>query len=175
MIELTAVCTPNSHPHPDGRVEHGYQLNVIALDDQLTTLVTVDLPDWDRFRPASAGHRLIEVGYMIRPGIDRADMNGWRREASGYTVPVVRLDEGGRPTGEQDLCAQVAEALWRTCRLHQVTGVCEACRTRLDAVMAVVQPELDALWDRVRRDQHDVVEAAEGAPGPGRQRGASPG
>lgn len=96
MSELTAVCTPNSHPHDDGGVEHGFQINV--LDEQLDILATVALPDWERFRPASAGHRLIELGYTIRPGLDRADLNGWKPEAHGYTVPVVPLDADGRHT-----------------------------------------------------------------------------
>lgn len=97
--DLTAVCTPNSHPHDDGRVEHGYQINVIALDDNLSTLATIDLPDWESFRPASAGHRLIEAGYMIAPGIDRADMNGWKPvpNSHAYKVPVVPLDADGHP------------------------------------------------------------------------------
>jgi hypothetical protein len=96
MMELTAVCTPNSHPHEDGRVEHGFQINVLVLDEQLTTLATIDLPDWETFRPASAGHRLIEAGYMIRPGVDRADLNGWTPTANGYTVPVISLEEVDR-------------------------------------------------------------------------------
>lgn len=90
-MELTAVCTPNSHPHEDGNVEHGFQINV--LDEQLAILATVDLPDWESFRPASAGHRLIEVGFMIRPGVDRADLNGWKPVTNGYTVPVVSIEE----------------------------------------------------------------------------------
>ena len=28
--ELIAVCTPNSHPHEDGRVGHGFQINVLV-------------------------------------------------------------------------------------------------------------------------------------------------
>lgn len=90
-MELIAVCTPNSHPDQGGGVNHGFQINV--LDDQLGILATVDLPDWETFRPASAGHRLIEVGYMISPGVDRADLNGWKAAAHGYTVPVVSLNE----------------------------------------------------------------------------------
>lgn len=93
-MEHTAVCTPNSYPHEEGRVEHGFQINV--LDEHLTVLATVDLPDWESFRPASAGHRLIEAGYMIRPGVDRADLNGWKPVANGYTVPVVSLEEVDR-------------------------------------------------------------------------------
>lgn len=94
--ELTAVCTPNSHPHPDGRVEHGYQINV--LDEGLSIVATVDLPEWESFRPASAGHRLIEHGYMIRPDARGPQaVNGWRRAEPGldsWSVPVVRVDVG---------------------------------------------------------------------------------
>lgn len=92
MSSLIATCTPNSHPRDDGSAEHGFQINVIELDDQLTPHATIDLPDWETFRPASAGHRLIEIGYMISPGVDRADLNGWQRMTGGYTVPVVSLD-----------------------------------------------------------------------------------
>lgn len=30
---------------------------------------------------------------MIRHGVDRADLNGWKAAAHGYTVPVVSLNE----------------------------------------------------------------------------------
>src|SRR5574340_1165942 len=56
---LMATCTPNSAPfwHDDvQRCEHGYQINV--LDAELHIVVTIDLPEWESFRPASAGHRL---------------------------------------------------------------------------------------------------------------------
>jgi hypothetical protein len=94
MSSLFATCTPNSHPRDDGSARHGFQINV--LDEQLTIHATIDLADWESFRPASAGHRLIEVGYMISPGVDRADLNGWQPTAHGYTVPVVSLDEVDR-------------------------------------------------------------------------------
>ncbi|NUV64302.1 hypothetical protein [Streptomyces sp. CAI-85] len=92
--DLTAVCTPNSHPGEDGRVEHGYQLNV--LDAELRIVATVDLPEWESFRPSSAGHRLIEHGYMIRPDARGPEtVNGWRQASPGldsWSVPVVRTD-----------------------------------------------------------------------------------
>lgn len=94
---LTAVCTPNSHPGGDGRVEHGYQLNV--LDQDLNIVATVDLPDWGSFRPASAGHRLAEHGYMIRPDARGPQtFDGWRQASPGldsWSAPVVRVDGGG--------------------------------------------------------------------------------
>lgn len=81
---LTAVCTPNSHPDEDGRVEHGYQLNV--LDPDLRIVATVDLPDWTTFQPAEAGRQLAEHGYTIRP-----DAHGWRTAAlnlNSWSAPV---------------------------------------------------------------------------------------
>jgi hypothetical protein len=90
---LTAACTPNSHPDEAGRVGHGYQITV--LDGRMEILATVDLPDWESFGPATAGHRLIEHGYMIRPdarGLPDT-VNGWRQVGSGWLVPVVRIDD----------------------------------------------------------------------------------
>lgn len=87
---LTATCTPNSYPHKDGRVEHGFQINV--LDHDLIAITTVDLPDWESFRPASAGHRLIERGWMIRPDARGPEtVNGWRPVGSGWMTQVIPM------------------------------------------------------------------------------------
>lgn len=89
---LMAACTPNSLPDAAGEVEHGFQINV--LDDGMTVLATIDLPDWETFRPASAGHRLIERGYMIRPDARGPEtVNGWRRAGIGFMTQVMRLDD----------------------------------------------------------------------------------
>lgn len=89
---LMATCTPNSQPFWDGgeqRTEHGYQINV--LDDGLNILATIELPDWETFRPASAGHRLIEHGWMIRPDARGPEsVNGWRAIGSGWVTQVIR-------------------------------------------------------------------------------------
>jgi hypothetical protein len=53
---LTAICTGT----PDG-----YRIRV--LDEDHGVYLVHLFFDWDSFRPASAGHRLIEHGYMIRP------------------------------------------------------------------------------------------------------------
>lgn len=81
--EFVATCTPNSLPHDDGRVEHGYQINVLAED--FSIVATVDLPDWEVFDPASAVHQLSEAGFTLGP-----DVNGWNPSGLGYTMPVVR-------------------------------------------------------------------------------------
>lgn len=84
-----ATCTPNSAPYDDGRVEHGFQINV--LDDGLSIIETINLPEWEEFRPASAGHRLIEHGFMIRPdGRGPETVNGWRPMGSGWITQVIR-------------------------------------------------------------------------------------
>lgn len=89
---LMAACTPNSLPDAEGEVEHGFQINV--LDHNLNTLETIDLPDWETFRPASAGHRLIEIGYMIRPDTRTPEtVNGWSRVGPGWMTQVTRLDD----------------------------------------------------------------------------------
>lgn len=90
-----ATCTPNSQPywHDEGgqRTEHGYQINV--LDEGLNILATIDLPEWETFRPASAGHRLIEHGWMIRPDARTPEtVNGWRPVGSGWVTQVISTD-----------------------------------------------------------------------------------
>ncbi|WP_329318025.1 hypothetical protein [Streptomyces sp. NBC_01262] len=82
MQQLTAICTGT----PDG-----YRLRVLAEDHDSDLL---DLPlDWDSFRPASAGHRLIEHGYMIRPDARTPEtVNGWREDPGQpdtWSVPVM--------------------------------------------------------------------------------------
>lgn len=87
--DLFAACTPNSLPDAEGHVEHGFQINV--MNDAMAILTTIDLPDWETFRPASAGHRLIEHGYMIHPdarGVPQS-VNGWRSVGPGFMVPVI--------------------------------------------------------------------------------------
>ena len=90
--QLFAACTPNSEPVA-GRAEYGYQINV--LDESMKILVTIDLPEWQKFRPASAGHRLIEHGYMIHPDArgQEGSINGWRRVSLGMMVPVIRTGD----------------------------------------------------------------------------------
>lgn len=89
---LMAACTPNSLPDADGRTGHGFQINV--LDDDMAVLATIDLPDWESFRPASAGHRLIERGYMIRPDARGPEtVNGWTAVGPSWMTPVVRTDD----------------------------------------------------------------------------------
>lgn len=87
----TAACTPNSYPHEDGRVEHGFQINVV--DDRMTVLATIDLPEWEHFLPASAGHRLIEHGWMILPHARGPKMvNGWHHAGIGWITRVIRTE-----------------------------------------------------------------------------------
>ncbi|MFZ3475381.1 hypothetical protein ACODT3_42250 [Streptomyces sp. 4.24] len=89
MPELTAVCTPNSYPHEDGRVEHGYQLNVL---DDLTVVATVELPHWTSCDLAEAGRHLTEAGFALCPG---GEDGGWRPAGLGYMAPVDRLADVG--------------------------------------------------------------------------------
>lgn len=86
---LMAACTPNSLPDAEGEVEHGFQLNV--LDDAMVIVATIELPEWETFRAASAGHRLIEHGYMIHPNARAAadTVNGWRRVGLGWMTQVI--------------------------------------------------------------------------------------
>lgn len=91
---LVAACTPNSLPDAGGVAEYGFQINV--LDDDMSVLATINLPDWETFRPASAGHRLIEHGYMIRPDARTPEtVNGWSQAGSGWMASVMRLEDAG--------------------------------------------------------------------------------
>lgn len=90
MSVLMAVCTPNSHPHDDGRVEHGYQLNV--LDEELAVLATVDLPEWESFQEEAAGQRLAEAGFALDTGED-----AWSPSGLGFMAPVVRTGPAKSP------------------------------------------------------------------------------
>lgn len=83
---LTAICTGT---------DDGYRLRVLEeAGDTVRRVLDLAL-DWDEFRPASAGHRLIEQGYMIRPdarGPERA--NGWRAvpgQSQAWSVPVIPM------------------------------------------------------------------------------------
>ncbi|MFD6534930.1 hypothetical protein [Streptomyces goshikiensis] len=90
MPELTAVCGPNSLPHEDGRVEHGYQLNV--RDDSLAVVATVELPHWTSCDLAEADRHLTEAGFALRPGgVD----GGWRPAGLGYMAPVAWTTSAG--------------------------------------------------------------------------------
>lgn len=91
MPERTAVCTPNSHPHEDGRVEHGYQLNV--LDNDLAVLTTIELPHWTSCDLNEASRHLAEAGYALRPGEDEG--GGWRPAGLGYMAPVTPMADAG--------------------------------------------------------------------------------
>jgi len=89
---LLATCTPNSLPDAEGKTAHGFQINV--LDHGMNIITTINLPEWESFRPASAGHRLIEHGFMIRPDARGPEtVNGWSPTGPGYTVPVIRTDD----------------------------------------------------------------------------------
>lgn len=67
----------------------GWHLHVIGPTGEC--VASVDLPDWAEWRGASAGHRLIEHGYMVTAAshweADRAA--GWVQLAGGtYAAPV---------------------------------------------------------------------------------------
>ncbi|MXM62184.1 hypothetical protein GR925_01635 [Streptomyces sp. HUCO-GS316] len=116
-MQLTAICAIT---------RNGYRLRVLA-DDQDGDLLDLAL-DWDTFRPASAGHRLIEHGYMIRPDARTSEaVNGWRKiegQPGAWSTQVVatlthpdvseRLVEAvgrwtdGRPDEAQQILADLA-------------------------------------------------------------------
>ncbi|WP_331728843.1 AsnC family protein [Streptomyces canus] len=75
----------------------GYVITVTNYTPEPEQLLRIDLPDWDNFRSASAGHRLIEQGFQVLPAAhyesDRAA--GWKPGVDGltYSAPVYRLPE----------------------------------------------------------------------------------
>ncbi|MEU2453883.1 hypothetical protein ABZ605_27870 [Streptomyces sp. NPDC012765] len=85
MPELNAVITPNSLPHPDGRVEHGYQLNV--LDEDLAIVATVELAHWTGCDLREASRHLTEAGFALCSGGQDGD---WRQSGMGYMARVAR-------------------------------------------------------------------------------------
>lgn len=156
---LFATCTPNSMPQA-GHVEFGYELNV--MDDQLELLATLDLPDWHKFRPASAGHRLIEMGYMIHPDARNGErVNGWSEVPpfGSWMARVVRLDETGRPT------EQPAEAT-----TFRPSGFLQALKDVTDQT-ADVNPAHDPITPEERAQGAQWIERPSGPPirvdGPG--------
>lgn len=85
-MQLTAICAAT----PDG-----HRLRVLT-DEQGETLLDLSF-DWTSFRPASAGHRLIDHGYMIRPDARSPEaVNGWRfviGQPETWSVPVITVDQ----------------------------------------------------------------------------------
>ncbi|MFF7475081.1 hypothetical protein [Streptomyces sp. NPDC008092] len=97
MKHLTAICTGT----PDG-----YLIRV--LDEDHGVYLVHLFFDWGSFRPASAGHRLIEHGYMIRPDARTPDaVNGWREvpgQPGTWSVPV--MPTGGDTTETHSTVAE---------------------------------------------------------------------
>lgn len=77
----------------------GYVITVTKHTPEPVELLRLDLPDWDHFRSASAGHRLIERGFQVLPAAhyepDRAA--GWKPGTDGltFTAPVYGIRENG--------------------------------------------------------------------------------
>ncbi|MCX5233884.1 hypothetical protein OG824_01360 [Streptomyces prunicolor] len=103
MKHLTAICTGT----PDG-----YRIRV--LDEDHGVYLVHLFFDWDSFRPASAGHRLIEHGYMIRPDARTPDaVNGWREvpgQPGTWSVPVMPTN-GGAPATHPMVSDRLVESV----------------------------------------------------------------
>ncbi|MFM9538621.1 hypothetical protein ACKI1I_42770 [Streptomyces turgidiscabies] len=117
MKHLTAICTGT----PDG-----YRIRV--LDEDHGVYLVHLFFDWDSFRPASAGHRLIEHGYMIRPDARTPDaVNGWRGvpgQPATWSVPVIPTNEGA-PETPPTVAERLAEAVshWTEGRHDQAQDI----------------------------------------------------
>lgn len=93
---------------PDG----GYYRDIWSLRVISTTtgavVHVIALPEWDDIRPASAGHRLIEHGYMTMPATHYAPdaAAGWRRITDNlYHAVVISRDGDAGPGGCAVKCA----------------------------------------------------------------------
>lgn len=77
----------------------GYVITVTDYTVAPEQLARIDLPDWDHFRAASAGHRLIEHGYAVLPAahMTKDRFAGWQAAPDGltYSAPVYRLPQEG--------------------------------------------------------------------------------
>ncbi|MEU9405093.1 hypothetical protein AB0E08_05195 [Streptomyces sp. NPDC048281] len=117
MRNLTAICTGT----PDG-----YRIRV--LDEDHGVYLVHLFFDWDSFRPASAGHRLIERGYMIRPDARTPDaVNGWREvpgQPGTWSVPVIPTN-GDTPDTQTMVAERLVEAVshWTEGRHDQAREV----------------------------------------------------
>jgi hypothetical protein len=70
------------------------------------TILRIELPYWDDFRAASAGHRLIEYGYQIDSPAFMLPGNaaGWTPYRTGYVAPVHIIHPGKEKYGTIILC-----------------------------------------------------------------------
>ena len=74
-----------------------YPIKMVVLDARsLDVRLSLTFEEWTSFRPASAGHRLIENGFAIR---DRSrGMAGWDTlEGVGYTAALISAEDIGGP------------------------------------------------------------------------------
>lgn len=92
---------------------NGYVITVTDYNaPEPEQLLRVDLDEWDYFRSASAGHRLIEKGFAVLPAahFERDRAAGWKAGPDGltYSAPVYRLPEDApeeEPPGTYCACA----------------------------------------------------------------------
>jgi len=77
-------------------VNDGSPIAITVLDtSDMSERCRISLPEWDEFRPASAGHRLIEHGYMLAPAayFKPGNFGGWAvLSDTTYIAPVVPRD-----------------------------------------------------------------------------------
>lgn len=112
----------------------------ITVAENGTVHAYIPLPHWHEFRPASAGHRLIEHGWTVHTSAfsDRARMAGWIDQASGaYVAPVARDDALLRQVCAHEATAEITTEGSET----PVLVVCIGCGTTLAASAPETAPE----------------------------------
>ncbi|MER8237443.1 hypothetical protein [Streptomyces sp. NPDC094049] len=131
----------------------GWRITVLDSTAGRPALV-IDRADWDTWRPASAGHRLIEHCYMVHPGAHFEDGRtaGWALLPSGrWTAPVRTTAD---VLGERDVCVEHGQeeereqAAERTAILivDRHSSRCSACK-RLTFTVDTHHTRLAGTWN----------------------------
>ncbi|MGW6605471.1 hypothetical protein [Streptomyces sp. NPDC055036] len=124
-----AIGTPNAGPY-------GWRIVVTRIEDG-TTVLDLDYPEWSDWRAASAGHRLIEHGYMVsQPSHFHPErVGGWAVEPGGkkFTASVYSRDHyvgpaPDAPEKEDQEEPDVQEELTATLWIDSHTSVCGNCK-----------------------------------------------
>ncbi|MER7050390.1 hypothetical protein ABT391_36795 [Streptomyces jumonjinensis] len=130
-----AVGTPKDGPY-------GWRIVVTRVEDG-ETLLDLDYPEWSDWRASSAGHRLIEHGYMVsQPSHFHPErVAGWAVEPGGemFTAAVYSRDHyvgpASEPEPKQEEEPEVQEELTATLWISGYSTSCGRCRkgTKMDA------------------------------------------
>ncbi len=104
----------------------GWHFYVLTVEDASLALAYT-LDDWTAWRPASAGHRLIDRGYMVSPPAHFEDdrVAGWAPLPGGrWSAPLHLLEDVvGKPTAEDQEETETTATLW----VDSYSSTCGRC------------------------------------------------